>query len=75
MGKLEQAGYQTVILDDLRVTHAGGEYYSETFPEKREFWRFRERRAARRTRVKRVLLSVPFVAGMNERHRWFEPPS
>jgi GT2 family glycosyltransferase len=71
---IRKLGYETAILEDLEVFHAGGPYYSEIIPEKREFWAHRDRIKARKDAVKRVLLAVPFVRPLNERHGWFQPP-
>ena len=38
------------------------------------FWADRDRRKQRKDTVKRVLLAVPFVAPLNERRGWFQPP-
>jgi GT2 family glycosyltransferase len=75
LGKIHNAGYASAILNDLELTHAGGEYYSAILPEKREFWRARSKRATRRLRVKRVLMKMPLVPSLNARFGWFQPPS
>ena len=75
LGRLDKAGYGGAILNDLAVTHAGGEYYSPAFREKVEFWEARKKRAARRARIKRVLLRLPAVARLNAHYQWFVPPS
>lgn len=72
---IEKLGYTAAYLDDLRVHHAGGPHYSEITPEKARYWSAYHRRRLRRQAVKRVLLRLPFVRRLNERHLWFEPPS
>jgi GT2 family glycosyltransferase len=74
MRKLQAAGLQGAYLDDLEVVHAGGPHYSEVPTEKREFWLDYHRRNRRRERIKSMLLRVPFVRGLNERHAWFVAP-
>jgi GT2 family glycosyltransferase len=67
-------GFSAAYLDDLKVHHAGGPYYSEVTPEKEKYWRDYRRRIERKTRVKRILLALPFVRRLNNRFRWFEAP-
>ncbi len=74
LGKLDKIGYGGAILDDLKVTHAGGEYYSRIFPEKKEFYTEYHKQIARKNRVKRVLLRMPFVRSLNAHFQWFQPP-
>jgi GT2 family glycosyltransferase len=71
---IERLGYRAAYLEDLRVLHAGGPYYSETTPEKQAYWTAYRARQARRDTVKRLLLRVPFVSRLNARRRWFVPP-
>jgi O-antigen biosynthesis protein len=73
--QVKELGYDAVILDDLEVVHAGGDYYSERAPEKQRYWDDYFRRAARMRRIKRLLVRVPFVATLNRRFRLFVPPS
>ena len=54
--------------------HAGGAHYSAVTPEKAAYWNAFQRKLERKWTVKRVLLAVPFVRGLNERFGWFEPP-
>jgi GT2 family glycosyltransferase len=72
---IEKLGYSAAYLDDLRVHHAGGPYYSEVTPEKEKYWRDYRRRVERRTRVKRLLVALPLVRRLNERFGWFVPPT
>lgn len=68
-------GYEAAVLADLRVHHTGGPYYAPQSPEKVRYWEAFRRRQRRRSAVKRALLRAPMVATLNERWRWFEPPS
>ncbi|MHB1570374.1 MAG: glycosyltransferase family 2 protein [Solirubrobacteraceae bacterium] len=72
---VERAGYRAATLAGLELLHAGGSYYSEQPAEKRVFWNAYRRRKARRRAVKRVLLSVPGVPALNQRLKWFDPPT
>ncbi len=72
--KLDKIGCGGAILEDLKVTHAGGEYYSHFLPEKEEFYTEYDKRVARKNRVKRMLLRVPFVRSLNAHFQWFKPP-
>lgn len=67
-------GYRWACLEDLRVVHASGPYYSETPPEKLAYWRAYNRAVGRKETVKRILLRMPPVRALNERHGWFQPP-
>jgi GT2 family glycosyltransferase len=67
-------GYRTAILEDLQVWHAGSPYYSEWSPAKIEFHDHHRRLTARKDMVKKALLRIPFVASLNERHKWFGLP-
>lgn len=71
---VHRLGYRSAMLEELRVAHAGGPYYSKPTPEKLAFHEHHARATARKDRVKRLLLRLPFVAGLNARHRWFDPP-
>jgi hypothetical protein len=75
IGDLYRIGYRAAVLADLRVHHTGGPHYTKTPKEKADYWRRWERRQARRTAVKRVLIHVPFVRPLNARFGWFVPPS
>jgi GT2 family glycosyltransferase len=74
VGEIRKLGYETAVLDDVEVFHAGGPHYSEEVPEKLAFWAHRDRVKRRKDLVKRVLLAVPFVAPLNARRGWFQPP-
>ena len=74
-------GYRTAILEELEVWHAGSPYYSKPSAAKLEFHEHHRRLTAAKDVVKKILLSIPFVASLNARHEWFglpdeyEPPS
>jgi GT2 family glycosyltransferase len=72
---LEQIGFRAAVLADLRVHHTGGPHYTKTPKEKAEYWKRWERRVARRTAVKRVLVHVPLMRRLNARFGWFVAPS
>ncbi len=67
-------GYRTAILEELQVWHAGSPYYSEWTPAKAEFHEHHRRIHAGKDLVKKILLRIPFVASLNERHKWFGLP-
>jgi len=71
---IRKLGYETAVLDDVEVFHAGGAHYAEVVPEKYVFWAHRDRVKQRKDRVKRVLLAIPLVAPLNARRGWFQPP-
>lgn len=73
--RLGDLGYGCACLEDVQVTHASGPYYSRTPPEKLAYWRAYNRALTRKNAVKRVLLRIPSVRRLNERHGWFQPPS
>ena len=67
-------GYQAAILDDLKVAHAGGEFYAPVSPAKERYWESFRRRNRRRRAMKRMLLALPAVRSLNARHGWFRAP-
>jgi GT2 family glycosyltransferase len=71
---LEKLGYDKAILASVTVVHHGGAAYSEIVPEKRAYYDRVRRATERKNRIKRALLGLPFVPGLNERHGWFQPP-
>jgi GT2 family glycosyltransferase len=71
---VRKLGYRTAFLEDLKVWHAGSPYYSEPSRAKLAFHEHRERAEARKNLVKRALLAIPFLASLNQRRRWFDPP-
>src|SRR5206468_8501562 len=72
---IQRLGFTAAYLEDLRVRHAGGPYYSQTPPEKKAYWDDYGARRARRDAAKAVLLRVPLVARLNARAGWFLPPN
>jgi GT2 family glycosyltransferase len=72
---VQRLGLRAVVLADLVVHHTGGPYYADESPEKVEFWKRYWAMRARREAVKRVLVRVPFVRGLNARLGWFVAPS
>jgi len=71
IGKL---GFGAAYLEDLRVLHAGGAYYAPVTREKEKYWEDFSRKQARKRRIKRMLLRIPFVRPLNERCGWFSAP-
>ena len=67
-------GYEAAIVDDLRVAHAGGEFYAPLSPAKTAYWRWFRRRNRLRRAVKRALLAMPMMRTLNARYRWFRAP-
>jgi GT2 family glycosyltransferase len=72
--KIHRLGYRSAVLEDLAVWHAGSPYYSKTAPAKNAFHLRQARITARKDFVKRLLLRIPFVAKLNARRGWFDPP-
>jgi GT2 family glycosyltransferase len=72
--KIHRIGYHSATLEDLRVWHAGGPYYSKISPAKLAYHRRETRIRRRKDRVKRILLRVPGFAALNARYGWFDPP-
>ena len=75
IGQIQELGYTSAVLADLRVHHTGGPYYSSIPKEKAEYWRRYWARKRRRTLAKRALVRVPFVRRLNARYGWFVAPS
>ena len=71
---VHRLGYRSAVLENLRVWHAGSPYYSKTSPAKNAFHIRQARIDARKDFVKRLLLRTPFVAALNARYGWFDPP-
>ncbi len=72
--RVHRLGFSSGVLENLRVWHAGGPYYSTPTPAKLEFHEQHGRATARKDRVKRLLLRASFVAALNARYGWFDPP-
>jgi GT2 family glycosyltransferase len=71
---VHRLGYRSGVLEGVEVWHAGSPYYSKTSPAKAAFHDRQERLTAWKDPVKRLLLRLPLVAALNDRHGWFEPP-
>jgi GT2 family glycosyltransferase len=67
-------GYRSAFLVDLELWHAGGAHYAEPPREKYQWHEHAAKVKARKDRVKRLILWVPFAVALNERFRWFDPP-
>jgi GT2 family glycosyltransferase len=72
---VRRLGYDSVVLEDLKVHHTGGSHYGFEPPEKAEYWKRRNRMIERKERVKRVLFRLPFFRRLNERFGWCIAPS
>ena len=70
---IRKLGYESAFLADLKVRHEGG-WTSALPPPKLAYHSYERRRRARRDRVKRVILVIPFAAALNRRFQWFDPP-
>ena len=71
---IEKLGFSAAYLDELQVLHAGGPFYAAEAPEKQRYWEEFARLYARKRRVKRLLLRIPFVPSLNQHFGWFTPP-
>ena len=71
---VRKAGYRTAILADLEVWHAGSPYYSAPSQAKLDFHEHRARVEARKNRVKRTILRLPFAKRLNDRYTFFGLP-
>lgn len=70
---IERHGYRPAVLADLRVHHTGGPYYGKLPQGKKEYWQEYWKTVRRKNAVKRFLMRVPFVSGLNSRFDWFGP--
>ena len=68
---ISRLGYRGATLAELKLRHAGGEYYSRQSVAKHEYWRHYWKQEQLKNRVKRGLLTIPFARALNERHGWF----
>jgi GT2 family glycosyltransferase len=73
--RIHKHGYEAAILDELKVFHANGPYYSDDLPEKRRYWDSYVRAQARKDAVKRALLRIPFGRRLNARYGFFVEPT
>lgn len=69
-----RAGYRTGTLEDLKLSHAGGPYFSAQSREKLQYYETYRRHVLRKAAIKRVVLSIPGVAALNRRREWFKSP-
>lgn len=72
--RIERLGFRAAYLDDLRVRHAGGPFYSVASDAKLRYLRQLGRRNKVKNVVKAGLLAVPYFARLNAKNDWFEPP-
>jgi GT2 family glycosyltransferase len=72
---IRKLGFDSAFLADLEVRHEGGRNTSGTPGPKADYWEHETRWTARKDRVKRVLLALPFLAALNRRRGWFDPPA
>jgi GT2 family glycosyltransferase len=70
--KIRKLGLQSGFLADLAVRHAGGQ--SDVPAPKSAYYLYERKLRRRKDAAKRVLLAVPFFAGLNQRFDWFDPP-
>jgi GT2 family glycosyltransferase len=73
--KVRRHGFRAAVLKDLRVFHAGGEYFAPSAAARIEYWQRYERIQRRKTRVKKWILRVPGLRRANARYGWFEEPA
>jgi GT2 family glycosyltransferase len=72
---IRKLGLDAAVLADLKVHHTGGSYYADEPPEKREYWKQRNRKLERKELVKRFLFRLPFFRRLNARFGWCVAPS
>jgi GT2 family glycosyltransferase len=73
--RVQRHGLRAAVLRDLRVFHAGGDYYAPSSDARAEFWRRYKRAERRKERLKRTLLALPGVRRANRHYCWFEEPA
>lgn len=71
---LKRLGFGSAVLEGLSVRHAGAPYYSKPPPAKGVFHEHNARVSARKNRIKRLILAIPFARALNERFDVFDPP-
>ena len=74
---VRKSGYTCALLKDLKVFHASGPAYSSDpvlEATKLNYYSWRDRRVARRTRIKQVLERIPLIHGLNRKLRLYQPP-
>jgi len=72
--KIRKIGYRSAFLVGLELWHAGGPHYAAPSPEKYAWHAHAAKVRARKDRVKRLILAVPFATALNKRFDWFDPP-
>jgi GT2 family glycosyltransferase len=70
--KLKKLGLRSGFLADLEVRHAGGQ--TDVPPPKAAYYFYERRLRRRKDAVKHMLLAFPFIARLNRRFDWFDPP-
>jgi hypothetical protein len=70
---MRKLGYESAFLADLEVTHDAGPNADPPEPKAAYYWH-EQRVRARKDLVKRIILVIPFAAGLNRRFGWFDPP-
>lgn len=68
---ISKLGYSAAYVEDLRLHHAGGSYYSKQSAVKDQYWHDYWLREIRKNRIKGLLLRIPFVRPLNERYGLF----
>lgn len=71
---LKRLGYGSAVLEGLSVWHAGAPYYSKPPAAKGDFHEHNAKVNARKNRLKKLILAIPFARPLNERFRFFDPP-
>lgn len=71
---VRRAGYEIGVLADLKVFHASGPAYTSDTAiaeAKARYYTWRDRRRARKERIKRLLESVPAIRALNRRFHFY----
>lgn len=71
---ITRAGFRSATLADLKLTHAGGPYFSAQPEQKIQYYETYKRRIARKVAVKRAILGIPGIATLNKKYGWFAAP-
>jgi len=74
---LRRAGYICAILENLKVFHASGPAYSsdpQLEKAKSDFYTWRDRRVARRTKIKRIFEKIPPIRVLNRKLHLYQAP-
>jgi GT2 family glycosyltransferase len=73
--EMRKLGYESALLAELEVRHAGGGHYSEIPKAKIDYHAHELKVRRRKDAVKRLLLRIPLAAAVNARFRWIDPPA